>query len=229
MLLLLWVFQLQNLCCKHNIVRVSSSEHQILDTFPVFLGPHACVLYILGLQTAPTPKVPRREDFHFSALQPHPRQTWYTHTHARIERKNNKMLVISTVCISFLKHSTYFRHILRDTSLLHGVSVPVCLFCINSHRCYQGEPFLCPPKQHHSPSLPTHLPGTYLQSTQGDSKRQFFRLSQNSLCSYFAPTSLKSNLKRSLSFGFLILFPPRCAICTTGLPEVALLIKQMIN
>lgn len=38
-------------------------------------GPHACFLHILGLQTSSAPKVPRWENFHLSALQPHSGQT----------------------------------------------------------------------------------------------------------------------------------------------------------
>lgn len=76
----------------------------LLNTVSVPLDPHAYVLYILGLQTAPSPKVPRWEDFHFAALQPHPRQTWYvdtrTHMHRSNRKENNKRLVIS--------HSIYF-------------------------------------------------------------------------------------------------------------------------
>lgn len=59
-------------------------------------------------------------------------------------------------------------------------------FCINSHRCYQGEPLLHPPKQHHSTSLPAHLPGTYLQSTQGDSKNNFLG-SYKTACALILP------------------------------------------
>lgn len=61
------------------------------------------------------------------------------------------------------------------------------LLFVNSYRCYQGEPLLYPPKQHHSSSLPAYLPGTYLQFAQGDSKNIFFffKPSQNILCSFF--------------------------------------------
>lgn len=48
------------------------------------------------------------------------------------------------------------------------------LLFVNSYRCYQGEPLLYPPKQHHSSSLPAYLPGTYLQFAQGDSKNIIF-------------------------------------------------------
>lgn len=135
--------------------------------FFVPLDPHAHVLYILGLQTASSPKVPRREDFHFSALQPHPRQTWLVHTHTQWRNGKETTLNNSTLETQYLLS-------IVTSSCCFSSCVP---FCVNSHRCYQGEPILHPPKQHNSPSLPAHLPGTYLQFTPGDGK--------NNQCSYF--------------------------------------------
>lgn len=53
------------------------------------------------------------------------------------------------------------------------------LHCMNSHRCYQGEPLLPLSKQHNSSSLPAHLPRTHLQSTQGDDPFLFFYTTLN--------------------------------------------------
>lgn len=158
----------------------------------------------LDSRLPPHPKYPDGKTFtaqHFSHTQDKPGK----HTGS----KNNKMLVVSMVCFLLLKHSTYPSPIVTSyftSSWCFSSCVP---FCIDSHRCYQGEPLLHPPKQHHSTSLPAHLPGTYLQSTQGDSKNKFFRLLQNSLCSYFAQSGLKSNPKRSLPHGFLIFLPSK--------------------
>jgi len=79
------------------------------------------------------------------------------------------------------KETTLNNSTLETQYLLSIVTSSCCFsscvpFCVNSHRCYQGEPILHPPKQHNSPSLPAHLPGTYLQFTPGDGK--------NNQCSY---------------------------------------------
>lgn len=111
-----------------------------------------------------------------------------THTHTRWPNRKNANLMLMIFCLLLdrqTQHLPRYFHIILHSSP----------FCINSHRCYQGEPLLHPPKQHHSPSLPAHLPGTYLQSTQGDSKNNMFSVIQNCFCSHFALTGLKSEPK----------------------------------
>ncbi len=78
------------------------------------------------------------------------------------------------------------------------------LFCIHQSSTtpphyqliYQGHIYSLPKVQQKQPVLTLNL----------------FRLLQNSLRSYFALTGLKSNPKRSLSHGFLTLYPLRRAI-----------------
>lgn len=75
--------------------------------------------------------------------------------------------------------------------LCHRISKCCALFCTNLCRCYQGEPVLHLSEQHHSSSLPAHLPRTRLQFTQGA-----FLLHNNS---YFIPADVRSSHAKFLS------------------------------
>lgn len=110
----------------------------------------------LDSRLPPHPKYPDGKTFtaqHFSHTQDKP---------GRYPRKKAKIItrMLFPLWDYIIKHSLYVCHYIMFYFLY--------LFCVNCDRCYQGEPLLHPPKQHHSSSLPAHLSGTYLQSTQGD-------------------------------------------------------------
>ena len=163
----------------------------------------------LDSRLPPHPKYPDGKTFtaqHFSHTPDKPGRHTHIHTYTLTKQEDWKSNAYDFLCLLLnceTQHLPRYFHIILHSSP----------FCINSNRCYQGEPLLHPPEQHHSPSLPAHLPGTYLQSTQGDSKNNLFSVMQNCFCSHFALTGLKSNPKKSLPHSvFLFLFPPRLDI-----------------
>ena len=121
----------------------------------------------LDSRLPPHPKYPDGKTFtsqHFSHTPDKPGKYTY--------RKDNQRLVISCVCFLSLIHRIYLLFIMLYFTYLQSFSF--CALFIPLCRCNQREPLLRPPKQYHSSSLPAHLPGTHLQSTQG--KRQTLKL-----------------------------------------------------
>ena len=143
----------------------------------------------LDSRLPPHPKYPDGKTFtaqHFSHTQDKPGMyTGRSH--------NNEMSMVSTVCFSILKRLRLCGYI--------PLRFVMTFFFINAHRCYQREPLLHPPKQHHSSSLSTHLPRTYLQPTQGESN---VTMCVMLLCSCFNANGLKSDPKLSWSHRFSV-------------------------
>lgn len=127
---------------------MQSPEFNKGDLYFVSPDHHARVLHIPGLETSSAPKIPGWEDLYSTALQSHPRQTWWVSA-----RGGGKLDFPAGL---WSRRDVAWQYLRR-----------CALFCTNHRRCYQGEPVLRLSKQHHSSSLPPHLPRTQLQSTQG--------------------------------------------------------------
>lgn len=169
----------------------------------------------LDSRLPPHPKYPDGKTFtsqHFSHTPDKPGKWKDAHTiHRKEEYERLVMAILKT---------QYLLLAILYIWVIGGVSFPVSLFIL-THRCNKREPLLHPPKQHHSPSLPAHLPGTHLQSSQGDSKNHpvsslflFFQIfifqAVGNLYFYFAYTWLKLNPKRCLSHSCIL---HTCYLC----------------
>lgn len=141
-------YHLQQLTLLEKLQKVTLKvPGGVLEYDDDFFLPHQIIVHVfctyLDSRLPPHPKYPDGKTFtaqHFSHTQDKPGGCWW---------------------ISHLPQT--FRCCVAASK---GV---VALFCTTHRRCYQGEPVLHLPEQHHPSPLPAHLPRTHLQSPQGGS------------------------------------------------------------